>query len=208
MIRKNDRAVSPVVGVMLMLVVTIILAAVVSAFAGGMAGDQEIAPQATIKAESAVNDPIKDTDTANYNPNYPDDFSAANGILFENMGGDTFMLNEIKVQLLNQGVTMTVTPGNRVDYSDPYVCLPEDVTDGGYFAKIGSSVDDMVIEPGDKFMLYADACYITDEDDITQKYISWELSSRGYGPLGEMFEWKVIDTNSDSVIATGKLVLQ
>jgi flagellin-like protein len=35
---QNDRAVSPVVGVMLMLVVTIIIAAVVSGFAGGLIG--------------------------------------------------------------------------------------------------------------------------------------------------------------------------
>jgi FlaG/FlaF family flagellin (archaellin) len=37
--KNNDMAVSPVVGVMLMLVVTIIIAAVVSGAAGGLAGD-------------------------------------------------------------------------------------------------------------------------------------------------------------------------
>ncbi|WP_342772144.1 MULTISPECIES: type IV pilin N-terminal domain-containing protein [unclassified Methanoculleus] len=36
---RNDTAVSPVIGVMLMLVVTIIIAAVVSGFAGGLVGD-------------------------------------------------------------------------------------------------------------------------------------------------------------------------
>lgn len=41
-------AVSPVVGVMLMLVVTIIIAAVVSAFAGGLTTGQEKAPTATM----------------------------------------------------------------------------------------------------------------------------------------------------------------
>ena len=45
--RKED-AVSPVVGVMLMLVVTIIIAAVVSGFAGGLAGSTKAAPQASI----------------------------------------------------------------------------------------------------------------------------------------------------------------
>jgi len=45
----NNEAVSPVVGVMLMLVVTIIIAAVVSAFAGGMAGDEQAAPSASIE---------------------------------------------------------------------------------------------------------------------------------------------------------------
>ncbi|MBN1431378.1 MAG: type IV pilin N-terminal domain-containing protein [Methanomicrobiaceae archaeon] len=48
MMRNNEEAVSPVVGVMLMLVVTIIIAAVVSAFAGGVAGNQEKTPNAAI----------------------------------------------------------------------------------------------------------------------------------------------------------------
>ena len=47
---KED-AVSPVIGVMLMLVVTIIIAAVVAAFAGGLATDAERAPSAVLKAE-------------------------------------------------------------------------------------------------------------------------------------------------------------
>lgn len=45
---KED-AVSPVVGVMLMLVVTIIIAAVVSGFAGGLAGGKEKAPQVSLE---------------------------------------------------------------------------------------------------------------------------------------------------------------
>ena len=39
-----DSAVSPVIGVMLMLVVTIIIAAVVSSFAGGLVSGQQAAP--------------------------------------------------------------------------------------------------------------------------------------------------------------------
>jgi hypothetical protein len=42
----HDHAVSPVIGVMLMIVVTIIIAAIVSAFAGGLAGEQEKVPVA------------------------------------------------------------------------------------------------------------------------------------------------------------------
>jgi hypothetical protein len=47
----KEHAVSPVVGVMLMLVVTIIIAAVVSGFAGGMAKGQTKVPTATIQAQ-------------------------------------------------------------------------------------------------------------------------------------------------------------
>ncbi len=46
--KEKESAVSPVVGVMLMLVVTIIIAAVVSGFAGGLVGNQEKPPQASI----------------------------------------------------------------------------------------------------------------------------------------------------------------
>ncbi|MDV0443139.1 hypothetical protein McpCs1_05070 [Methanocorpusculaceae archaeon Cs1] len=45
---KKDDAVSPVVGVMLMLVVTIIIAAVVSMYAGGLIGSAEKAPTLTM----------------------------------------------------------------------------------------------------------------------------------------------------------------
>ena len=48
---RNYEAVSPVVGVMLMLVVTIIIAAVVSAFAGGLGQSTPKAPQVSIGAE-------------------------------------------------------------------------------------------------------------------------------------------------------------
>ena len=46
MIKTNNSAVSPVVGVMLMLVVTIIVAAIVSGFAGGLGSSTPDVPQA------------------------------------------------------------------------------------------------------------------------------------------------------------------
>jgi len=52
---RKDIAVSPVVGVMLMLVVTIIIAAVVSAFSGGIAQSTPKAPQISIGAEAHNN---------------------------------------------------------------------------------------------------------------------------------------------------------
>ncbi len=74
--KRRDDAVSPVVGVMLMLVVTIIIAAVVSGFAGSLAGGAQTAPQASIaistgytsgnfdiKFEHLGGDPIRTADT-------------------------------------------------------------------------------------------------------------------------------------------------
>ena len=48
--RKED-AVSPVIGVMLMLVVTIVIAAVVAAFAGGLATETEATPIVVLDAD-------------------------------------------------------------------------------------------------------------------------------------------------------------
>ena len=53
--RKED-AVSPVIGVMLMLVVTIVIAAVVAAFAGGLATETESAPVAVLDADFYAGD--------------------------------------------------------------------------------------------------------------------------------------------------------
>jgi len=50
MMQTHENAVSPVIGVMLMLIVTIIIAAIVSAFAGGSLGSTQKSPVATIQA--------------------------------------------------------------------------------------------------------------------------------------------------------------
>jgi FlaG/FlaF family flagellin (archaellin) len=73
---KRESAVSPVIGILLMLVVTLIIAAVVSSFASGMAGDQQKAPQASIQVET----------------------NAADGeVIFDHKGGDSFDLGSVSV---------------------------------------------------------------------------------------------------------------
>ena len=54
-LKKKEDAVSPVIGVMLMLVVTIVIAAVVAAFAGGIATDTEPTPNVVLTADAYVN---------------------------------------------------------------------------------------------------------------------------------------------------------
>jgi FlaG/FlaF family flagellin (archaellin) len=83
---KED-AVSPVVGVMLMLVVTIVIAAIVSAFAGGIPADTAKPPQVTLSVAPAVDDL---------------------GIVFRHTGGDAFALKDISVQLQSLDATFTI----------------------------------------------------------------------------------------------------
>lgn len=70
---RSYDAVSPVVGVMLMLVVTIIIAAVVSAFAGGLGSSQKSVGQMSISGT----------------------YSQANGMTLTDTGGDTIPLSSI-----------------------------------------------------------------------------------------------------------------
>lgn len=50
MFRKDEEAVSPVIGVILMVAITVILAAVIAAFVFGLGGNQSAAPTASITA--------------------------------------------------------------------------------------------------------------------------------------------------------------
>lgn len=72
---NHENAVSPVIGILLMLVVTIIIAAVVSGFAGSLAGDQDKGPQAALSAK----------------------YSQTNGLTFTHMGGDSLSTINLKL---------------------------------------------------------------------------------------------------------------
>ncbi|MBN2735266.1 MAG: type IV pilin N-terminal domain-containing protein [Methanomicrobiaceae archaeon] len=73
--KENELAVSPVIGIMLMLVVTIIIAAVVSGFAGGMMQTKETAPQAAISGT----------------------YSQYNGLTMTHTGGDSIETRDVRV---------------------------------------------------------------------------------------------------------------
>ena len=96
-----ESAVSPVVGVMLMLVVTIIIAAVVSGFAGGLGGGTGTAPQASIACSV---DLVK------------------HQFIFEHKGGDAFALKDTKVVLATGDTKTTLTTadigGNVVAFEE------------------------------------------------------------------------------------------
>lgn len=85
--RRNEEAVSPVIGVMLMLVVTVIIAAVVSGFAGGLAGGAESPPQASIKVQTGYGYNFYGTelDTRNFD------------ISFEHLSGDPIPTKDIEI---------------------------------------------------------------------------------------------------------------
>lgn len=80
----NSEAVSPVIGVMLMLVVTIIVAAAVSAFAGGFASDQKKTPVAQIDVQLKTGG------------SYPK-------LVLTHLGGDALKTRDLKIITYFQG---------------------------------------------------------------------------------------------------------
>ena len=75
-ILDDDRGVSPVIGVILMVAITVILAAVIGAFVLNLGGDLEQAPQAQLSVE--VND-------------------AANGVILTHNGGDALNVDDLRI---------------------------------------------------------------------------------------------------------------
>jgi archaeal type IV pilus assembly protein PilA len=212
MSRQIQDAVSPVVGVMLMLVVTIIIAAVVSAFAGGMGTDQHKTPQVTLNVKSDIQTIGGTIDPDTYDLTYPAGFTADNGLLFENTGGDTFSLSDIEIQLQTEDSKYTIKPTDTLPNTS---ILTPGISNGRYFQKIGNtSVSDKMIAPGDKFMLYADGCaegvtYTWDNSYYGPK-ISWTPNEASHGfslYLNKKAQYAVFDKVSNRVMAKGELIL-
>ena len=108
---RKDDAVSPVIGVMLMLVVTIVIAAVVVMFSTGLAGDTKTTPTALFE--------VSGTDT----------FSAgASGeelayVNIRHKGGDTIPLSDLQITLesvggSNNGIINALTASDNIGYYD------------------------------------------------------------------------------------------
>jgi len=82
--RADEKAVSPVIGVILMVAITVILAAIIAAFVFGMAPPQ-MAPQASIRGTVTQ------------------DAGGDNYIKLEHQGGDTIVMDEANVKILVDG---------------------------------------------------------------------------------------------------------
>jgi archaeal type IV pilus assembly protein PilA len=108
----TTRAVSPVVSVMLMLVVTIIIAAIVSAFAGGITSSQSKTPQAKISATFSVSGGMTITHSGG-------DAIPLNDLVFITQNGDGFGPNAQKVTTQKLDLSLIADKdGNQVFVTD------------------------------------------------------------------------------------------
>lgn len=99
---ESDRAVSPVIGVILMVAITVILAAVIGSFVLGIGGDLNETPQVRFAASDATGGAVAQVD--NSTPS-PDEL-----FTIEHQGGDTIDAADMRLEV-------TDTDGNDIDVS-------------------------------------------------------------------------------------------
>ena len=175
--KERESAVSPVVGVMLMLVVTIIIAATVSAFAGGLVGTADKAPQAAFDVK--IHTVEKDYGTGPF---------MAPTMTITHLGGDqidtarmkiiTSWSNRTNPEIVNfretTGLPISKTPeeykpgkyvnlsldtvdvsytgdgmGNFSKYQEPYFVIPNDMPADGKGEEVSLWFGNFILHAGD-----------------------------------------------------------
>jgi len=142
---NSESAVSPVVGVMLMFVVTIIVAAVVSTFAGGLGTAQAKTPQATITA----------------------DYSVADGMTIAHNGGDTLTIGDFRVHLTPSRNFASIESDAYVNEIDQSL-IGNAPGSGGTSGYLGSGVGGGGRRMVNRFAA-GDVAYINPDNCATQK---------------------------------------
>ncbi|SAI89066.1 hypothetical protein MBBA_2222 [Methanoculleus bourgensis] len=165
----SEHAVSPVVGVMLMVVVTIIIAAVVSSFATALGGDIDTASDAQVE--------LVGISSGGYKDESPPPWTYAQiGIVFKNAGGGSLDLRDLKFYMT--GLGFGTQGAATLTYNDPVdpryvedsgqqsgagrwrVTLPKEAA-GHRMQKFGSGLkledlNDPIVEPGERFIVYCE----------------------------------------------------
>ncbi|GAB7016601.1 type IV pilin [Methanogenium cariaci] len=178
----NDRAVSEVFGVMLILTITLIVACIVATFVCGFSFD---AKKDAISANIVASDLYMDES----------DESCAY-ILFDHLSGDPVDLNDIRVSLGIRSSAKMTTCIRNVDH-------PTGLDEAGnsltcYIANYGE--DSSKITVGDRFVLYADG--------IDKNGIFWmreNTSEKFSAPMNDYITYQIIDTRSNRPISTGSI---
>lgn len=212
---SNDDAVSPVIGILLMLVVTIIIAAVVSGFAGGLSGGQEKAPNVAIAATKVVTAEVYDADlTDGYKSTVPTGKSPNAYVLFENQGGEGMQVDDVQFRvsslkypadkaLIDNSVTpnsSTTVRGNKANIKDPNV--------KGWSKYIETYPDrtQSVISPGSKFVLHFDfGKYVPAANYKSLDFRADGATTSMSVTEGDYLVYDLIDKKSKKIVSSGKI---
>ena len=112
----DEDAVSPVIGVILMVAITVILAAVIGAFVLGIGGSQEQVPQASW--EWSTGSPSSNVCSEPYSGGSGDTYHVTH------QGGDELQTDNLEIGGSDCGSSNTVGAGNSLEVTD----VPSDTT--------------------------------------------------------------------------------
>ena len=126
---KDKKGVSPVIGVILMVAITVILAAVIASFVFGMGSQVKGAPSVRLMLEDN-GDMIDDGNDTLFNVTH--------------YGGDALVLDEIKLQVLNETKTVTLV-WDGSEFKD---------TSTGLTAYDANAFSDGILDVGESFGVY------------------------------------------------------
>ncbi|MBO5431758.1 type IV pilin N-terminal domain-containing protein [Methanocorpusculum sp.] len=150
LMKKSDDAVSPVVGVMLMVVITVVIAAVITVFSSGLL------------SEDTVSDPVMLIDIEHIESEYDSGYDRylLKSIEFVHNGGDSIPLDDIEFAFVGhdaQGITNY--------YS------------GEVIGKSATPNTIVVVEPGDVIKVTIPNS-ITDHQYVSPSKIAWTIYSK------------------------------
>lgn len=181
---KNESyegAVSPVVGIMLMLVVTILIAAVVSAFAGGLSGSQSKTPQAIVSG----------------------DFSQSRGMVINHDGGDVLAATDLKIIISPTNTWGAGSEGSAWEINKSVMETNGTIWSDAQYQKVKK------FGPGDQIFINQSGLLtfqqIMGGGKIVYKNTKGDLDSNWLGnpaKLGYTFQIKLLDSKTQKVFAT------
>ena len=154
--RNNEDAVSPVVGVMLMIVITVVIAAVITIFSTGLVGD-----------EGSQASPVVLLEVGNLKMNYDD----LDYVEFVHKGGDELLLDNLEITLMGKALISSTFPITNPDGTPTKDSLNKPTNTVTVPGKEGSGI---VVTPGDSIRVDIN------EGDVNLKYhptekITWSI---------------------------------
>jgi FlaG/FlaF family flagellin (archaellin) len=193
----HEHAVSPVVGVMLMLVVTIIIAAVVSAFAGGLAGTTSKAPSASIDARIQI-----DADNGMGGKN--------SAMTFEHLSGDSILTKDLEI------ITYYTCPNGTVVKHAQTAASPVVAIYGGWattrvpflnsMAKTGGTGN--VVAHFGNFTLITGDIMSTGDDVGLSDLLGFDITDPAYNfKAGSVVDMKIVHIPSNKYIIDKEVVV-
>lgn len=200
---KSDGAVSPVVGVMLMLVVVVIIAGVVTMFSTGLLSETSAAPNVQLAYVGII-------------PGTFEEENSVMGLVFQHEGGDEINIRTLTLQLKSTSNNEEVT----IDFADDIYDQGTSPSDKESFGTpdaermyiLGNPSDTLkyVLRTGDRLCIVPEVyakennvkkvTYIADRGGSSPNYYS-----NGTLTVSPVTEYKLIDQKSGAVIASGRL---